>query len=71
MAAELSALPHGRHDPGLRRQAKRTGRERGAWVYLSAEALAKAGIAPQGPAPFYRTWSGRRGRFVVTLYEEQ
>ena len=71
MAAELRVLPHGRHDPAARRQAQRKSRERGCWVYLSAEALVRAGIDPSGPAPFYRTWSGRRGRFVVTLYGEQ
>lgn len=69
-----AALPAGRHDPGLRRQSIRKQRERGCSVYIPAEELLKAGIDPDGPAPYYRTWGYRRGprspSVVVSLYRE-
>ena len=58
----------GRHDTALRRRAKRSGRERGCWTYIAAEQLQAAGIDPDGPLPWYRIWTGKRGRFIVTLY---
>lgn len=63
------AIPAGRHDPGLRRRSRREGRERGCWVYIPLEELAKTRVDVDGPAPFYRT-AGRRGgsTVVVTLY---
>jgi hypothetical protein len=58
---------NGRYDQGLRRRSRRTGRERGCWVYIPAEELAKTGIRPDEPAPFYRTF-GRVNSVVVKLY---
>ena len=61
------------YDPAKRRQAKRTGRERGVWVYLPATELEAAGIDPAGPAPFYRMWSKTKAKraVLVQLYVEQ
>lgn len=60
----------GRHDAAARRLSQRRGRERGCWVYISAEQLAASGLNPADPPPRYRIWSGQRGRHVVTLYPE-
>lgn len=75
MTGVLSArLAAGRYDALARRQATRKQRERGCSVYIPAEELAKAGIDPDGPAPFYRTWGYRRGpnsaSVIVALYRE-
>lgn len=37
-------------------------------MYVSAEELVKAGHAPTGPAPFYRTWGSKKGSVLVQLY---
>lgn len=58
-------------DPGQRRKAQRSGRERGCWVYISAETLQAAGYGPDQPVPFYRTWGGKGGSVVIRLYREQ
>jgi len=63
-------LPAGKHDASARRRAVRSGRERGCWVYIPAEDLQKAGIDPQGPRPWYRTWGRARGGVLVRLYKE-
>lgn len=55
----------------LRRRSQRLGRERGCWVYVPLEALSAAGIDPDGPPPFYRTWAGRRGSVLVRLYRDR
>lgn len=60
-----------RYDVAARRQSKRTGRERGCWLYIPAEELEKAGIDPTGPPPFYRTWGTSRGGIMVRLYGER
>jgi hypothetical protein len=60
----------GRHDAAVRRQLKRSGRERGGWAYITAEQLERAGYGSDDPAPFYRIWGGQRGRYVVVLYRE-
>lgn len=60
----------GRHDQGVRRRAQRRGRERGCWVYIPAAELEAAGMPADEPPPWYRIWTGRRGRFIVTLYRE-
>ena len=39
-------------------------------MYIPAEELAKAGIDPNGPVPFYRTWGTSRGGVMVRLYKE-
>jgi len=73
-ASETPGVPYldsGRHDPALRRQGARSGRERGCWVYIAAEQLARAGFDPLGPAPFYRIWPSSRGGLFVRLYREQ
>jgi hypothetical protein len=62
-------------DQAQRKRAKRSGRERGCWTYIGADALETAGIDPHGEAPFYRVWAGkaepgRWGRVVVNFYPE-
>lgn len=61
----------GRHDPMARRKTRRSGRERGAWLYVPAEALQRAGVDPAGPEPYYRVWAGKGGSVVVRLYRAQ
>jgi hypothetical protein len=65
----VNEQPAGRYDAGERRQAKRSGRERGCWTYIPAEELRKAGIDPGGPIPFYRVWGSSRGSLVIRLYK--
>lgn len=62
----------GSHDPGKRRQAKRSGREKGCWTYISWEQLQRLGFTPGDPAPYYRVWesSDGRPRLLVNLYRE-
>jgi len=60
----------GKHDPAARRRSQRRGRERGCWVYITADELAEAGFVRDDPPPWYRVWGGKRGRYVVTLYRE-
>jgi hypothetical protein len=57
------------HDRARRRRGKRSQRERGCWVYIPAVDLTAAGVDPNGPAPYYRTWGDRRGGVVVRLYD--
>lgn len=58
------------HDPAKRRQGKRKGRERGAWIYVTAAELETMGLATKdAPAPFYRTWT-RRKTLLVQFYPE-
>lgn len=45
-------------------------RERGCFVYIPMEELAKTGIDLDGPPPAYRVWGAPRGRVVVQLYKE-
>jgi hypothetical protein len=56
------------YDEVARRQARRTGREKGCWVYVPADELRKAGHDPNGAAPLYRTWGRSRGSVLVRLY---
>jgi hypothetical protein len=70
VSAVAASLPAGRHDAQARRKAQRRGRERGCWVYISAEQLGKAGLASDAFVPWYRVWGGQRGRYVVVLYSE-
>jgi hypothetical protein len=60
----------GRYDSAARRRSRRDGRERGCWVYIPAEELAKTGLGADAP-PAYRVWAGARGRVVIQLYREQ
>lgn len=71
MSAAEAPVRAGRYDPALRRRAVRRGRERGCWVYISAEELTKAGRGGDGPPPFYRIFGGSRGGVVVQLYRER
>lgn len=56
------------YDHAKRRQARRSGREKGCWLYVPAEQLQAAGFAPGDPAPFYRTWASTRGGLRARLY---
>jgi hypothetical protein len=58
----------GRHDAAALRQAKRTGRQRGCWVYIPASELERCGLELDAPAPRYRAWPGRRRTVLVQLY---
>lgn len=69
--AETSRLPEGRHDHAMRRASKRSGRERGCWVYVPAVQLLRAGFGAETPPPFYRVWGSARGRLVIQLYRTQ
>lgn len=60
----------GRYDEGALRRSKRTGRERGAWVYVPAAELEAAGIDPSGPPPLYRVWGRPRGSVMLRLYKQ-
>lgn len=68
--AETPYTDSGRHDPAKRRKTQRRGREKGCWVYVAAEQLARAGYDPSGPAPFYRVWPSSRGGLFIRLYRE-
>lgn len=57
----------GVHDPAARRKGKRKGRERGAWIYVTAEELTRMGFDPQAEAPYYRTWT-RAKTLLVQFY---
>jgi len=56
-----------RYDSAKRRKARRSGRERGAHIYIPAEAL--RALADEAEL-YYRIAGGERGRFVVTFYRE-
>lgn len=63
------AVSPGRFDQGERKQSQRRGRERGCWVYISAEQLAQCGIDPRDDPPQYRIWAATsRPRVVASLY---
>jgi hypothetical protein len=58
------------HDPGLRRKATWAQRQKGCMVYVPADVLKEAGIDPEGPTPYYRTWAGKGGSVLLRLYRE-
>lgn len=59
------------YDPAVRRRARRnTKRERGAWIYVPAEELERAGGYAGEEPPFYRLFPGRKGSVLVQLYRE-
>jgi hypothetical protein len=66
------AVRPGRHDSAERRRSLRHGRERGCWVYIAAETLVTAGIAPDDPPPLYRMAGYQRSAHghsvIVSLY---
>lgn len=55
-------------DPAARKQATRSGRARGCYIYIASGDLQRAGMDLRDPAPQYRVWAGRRGSLLVTLY---
>lgn len=61
----------GRYDSAERRAGVRKGRERGCWVYIPAEELAKTGHDPHGAVPRYRVWGSSRGSVLVRLYRDE
>lgn len=62
----------GRYDHAERRASKRTGRQRGCWLYVPADELEAAGFDPYTePPPFYRVWGSSRGGLFVRLYREK
>lgn len=70
--AQPAAEPRaGRYDDAERRQAKRSGNERGCWIYLPAAELRKAGCDPAADAPWYRTWGTARGGVFIRLYRKR
>lgn len=71
MSAAAVTLKAGRYDHAQRRLAVRAGREKGCWVYIPAQELLKAGHAPGGALPRYRTWGSQRGSVLVRLYKQE
>jgi hypothetical protein len=69
-AAVSPQAVNGRHDHAMRRRSKRTGRERGCWLYIPAVDLLRAGYGAEQHEPFYRVWANARGRITVQLYRE-
>lgn len=57
-------------DQAAAKRGRRFARERGAWIYVPAEILRAADreFADDGGAPFYRLWSGGKGRVGVQFY---
>lgn len=73
LAPESASKPvrrNGRYDAAARRTSKRTGREKGCWVYIPAEVLDKTGYGGDGPPPYFRIWGAPRGRLTIQLYRE-
>lgn len=71
VTAPKPELPHGRYDAGERRRSKRTGRERGCWLYIPLAELVVAGIDPEAPPPRYRVWASKGGGLRARLYKEE
>lgn len=58
------------YDHAKRRRSKRTGRERGCWLYIPAEELDRA-LGRNGDAPpYYRVWGLQGASVIVKLYRE-
>jgi hypothetical protein len=68
-APQSDSPARGSYDFARRRRTKRAGRERGCWLYIPGEELAKAGHEPGGVLPWYRVWGSKRG-VVIRLYRE-
>lgn len=60
----------GRYDSAARRRAKRSGRQRGCWVYIPHEELVKTGHGAPDHLPWYRVWGQSRGGVFIRLYRE-
>jgi hypothetical protein len=59
-----------RHDPEARRKSQRHGKQRGITITISAAELRAAGVDPEGPAPEYKVFPGKRrdGGLQLRLY---
>ncbi len=69
----LTTIRSGKYDAAAHRRAKRSGRERGCWIFIPAEELRAAGLDPENPAPAYTTAGrphGRNGTVLVRLYPD-
>ena len=53
------------YDPMALRRGKRTGAQRGLWVYIPAEELRKTTLRASELPPLYRTAAREGGRTVV------
>jgi len=53
------------YDPMAWRRSVRKGRERGCWVYIAAEELAKTRAGADGSPPLYRAHGRAQGRTVL------
>lgn len=62
---------NGRADPSARKRCTRGGRQRGCFIYIPGEQLAKAGFDPGADLPYYRLTCTRRGTLLVNLYHER
>jgi hypothetical protein len=56
-----------RYDHAARKKARRSGRERGAHVYIPAELI---GALADEPELYYTLGGGQRGRVIVTLHRK-
>jgi len=61
-------VPGGSYDYARRRRSKRTGRERGCWLYIPADELTRAGVQLDAEPPLYRVWGTKRGGLMIRLY---
>jgi len=60
------------YDSAYLRRSVRRGRERGCWVYVPAEELAKTRVGADGAPPRYRTTGRENGStVVVTFYRDK
>lgn len=58
-----------RYDSARRRKVRRTGREKGVWVYVPQVELESAGLRPED-VKGYRVWAGPRGTVAVSFYKD-
>jgi hypothetical protein len=56
-----------RYDHAARKKARRSGRERGAHVYIPAELI---GALAEADELYYTLGGGQRGRVIVTLHRK-
>jgi hypothetical protein len=73
MATDRQRLRDGvRHDSEARRKSQRHGRQKGITITIAAAELRRAGIDPDGPAPEYRVFPGKKadGGVQLRLYRD-
>jgi hypothetical protein len=58
---------NGKYDRAQRKKMRRSGRERGAHVYIPAEVI---GALAEAPELWYTLGGGERGRVIVTIFRE-